>query len=61
MDNKKRLILECGAAAAKARATATGSLTSIVTTHQHWDHHRALPAVVEDVVRGALDLDVIEI
>ena len=22
-------------------------LTSVVTTHQHWDHHRALPEVVE--------------
>ncbi len=22
-------------------------LTRVVTTHQHWDHHRALPEVVE--------------
>src|SRR5690625_3198537 len=24
-----------------------GDLVGIVTTHQHWDHHRALPALVE--------------
>ncbi|KQW52805.1 Zn-dependent hydrolase [Nocardioides sp. Root1257] len=34
-------------------------LTSVVTTHQHWDHHRALAAVVEatgaDVLVGAPD------
>jgi glyoxylase-like metal-dependent hydrolase (beta-lactamase superfamily II) len=24
-----------------------GRLTTVVTTHQHWDHHRALPQVVE--------------
>jgi len=26
---------------------ADGSLATIVTTHQHWDHHRALKAVTE--------------
>ncbi len=34
-------------------------LTAVVTTHQHWDHHRALAAVVEatgaEVVAGAPD------
>jgi glyoxylase-like metal-dependent hydrolase (beta-lactamase superfamily II) len=34
-------------------------LTTVVTTHQHWDHHRALAAVVEatgaSVVAGAPD------
>lgn len=40
------------------------SLTSIVTTHQHWDHHRALAAVKEAhpeaiVVAGAPDADAI--
>ena len=29
-----------------------GGLTTIVTTHQHWDHHRALAAVVEAAHRG---------
>src|SRR5689334_23524572 len=27
-------------------AHAGGDLRTVVTTHQHWDHHRALPAVV---------------
>lgn len=34
-------------------------LTSVITTHQHWDHHRALAAVVDstgaDVVAGEPD------
>ena len=41
------------------------SLTSIVTTHQHWDHHRALAAVKAAhpdaiVVAGTPDADAIE-
>ena len=41
------------------------SLLSIVTTHQHWDHHRALAAVKAAhpdalVVAGAPDADAIE-
>ncbi|WP_341928259.1 MBL fold metallo-hydrolase [Nocardioides psychrotolerans] len=36
-----------------------GGLTTVVTTHQHWDHHRALDAVVTatgaDVVAGTPD------
>lgn len=40
------------------------SLTSIVTTHQHWDHHRGLAAVkaahpAATVVAGAPDADAI--
>ena len=38
-------------------------LSSVVTTHQHWDHHRALSAVVEatsaEVVAGVEDADAI--
>jgi glyoxylase-like metal-dependent hydrolase (beta-lactamase superfamily II) len=38
-------------------------LTHVVTTHQHWDHHRALPAVVAatgaEVVAGAPDAEAI--
>jgi glyoxylase-like metal-dependent hydrolase (beta-lactamase superfamily II) len=38
-------------------------LTTVVTTHQHWDHHRALAEVVAatgaDVVAGAPDADAI--
>jgi glyoxylase-like metal-dependent hydrolase (beta-lactamase superfamily II) len=41
------------------------SLTSVVTTHQHWDHHRALAAVTAahpgaSVVAGTPDADAIE-
>ena len=41
------------------------SLTSIVTTHQHWDHHRALAALKAahpgaTVVAGTPDADAIE-
>ncbi len=36
-------------------------LTTVVTTHQHWDHHRALAEVVAatgaEVVAGAPDAD----
>ena len=38
-------------------------LTAVVTTHQHWDHHRALAAVVDAtgaaVLAGAPDADAI--
>ena len=38
-------------------------LTTVVTTHQHWDHHRALSAVVDatgaEVVAGEPDADAI--
>ena len=37
----------------------SGGLTTVVTTHQHWDHHRALAEVVREtgavVVAGAPD------
>ena len=40
-----------------------GGLTAVVTTHQHWDHHRALAAVARatgaEVVAGAPDADAI--
>jgi len=40
-----------------------GGLSTVVTTHQHWDHHRALAAVVEAtgarVVAGEPDADAI--
>ncbi len=41
----------------------TDGLTAVVTTHQHWDHHRALAAVVEAtgaaVLAGAPDAEAI--
>ena len=40
-----------------------GGLTTVVTTHQHWDHHRALAAVVAatgaEVVVGTPDAEAI--
>ena len=40
-----------------------GGLTTVVTTHQHWDHHRALSEVVSatgaSTVAGAPDADAI--
>jgi glyoxylase-like metal-dependent hydrolase (beta-lactamase superfamily II) len=40
-----------------------GGLTAVVTTHQHWDHHRALPQVVAatgaEVVAGTPDAEAI--
>jgi glyoxylase-like metal-dependent hydrolase (beta-lactamase superfamily II) len=42
----------------------SGGLTTVVTTHQHWDHHRALAAVVAETgaatVAGAPDAAAIE-
>src|SRR5207249_2871169 len=39
-------------------------LTTVVTTHQHWDHHRALAEVVSvtgaETVAGTPDADAIE-
>ena len=41
------------------RLIGDAGLTHVVTTHQHWDHHRALPAVVSatraEVVAGEPD------
>src|SRR5689334_5305050 len=40
-----------------------GGATKVITTHQHWDHHRALRAVAEAtgavVVAGDADADAI--
>jgi glyoxylase-like metal-dependent hydrolase (beta-lactamase superfamily II) len=42
---------------------ADAGLAAVVTTHQHWDHHRALAEVVEatgaEVLAGAPDADAI--
>jgi glyoxylase-like metal-dependent hydrolase (beta-lactamase superfamily II) len=44
-------------------AEGTGPLETVVTTHQHWDHHRALAQVVEatgaTVIAGEPDADAI--
>ncbi len=43
----------------------TGRLDQVVTTHQHWDHHRALAALVEQTgartAAGALDADALPV
>jgi glyoxylase-like metal-dependent hydrolase (beta-lactamase superfamily II) len=40
-------------------------LSRVVTTHQHWDHHRALPAVVSETgartAAGRLDADALPV
>ena len=40
-------------------------LTRVVTTHQHWDHHRALPEVVRatgaETIAGAEDADALPV
>jgi len=46
---------------ALVRAHGDGELTAVLTTHQHWDHHRALPALVAatgaQVLAGLQDAD----
>jgi glyoxylase-like metal-dependent hydrolase (beta-lactamase superfamily II) len=43
------------------QVVGTDGLRRVVTTHRHWDHHRALPQVVEatgaETVAGAEDAD----
>lgn len=46
-------------------AEGSGTLAWVVTTHQHWDHHRALPQVVESTgattASGADDADALPV
>lgn len=46
-------------------AAGSGRLTAVVTTHQHWDHHRALAAVVAEfaprTAAGAADADALPV
>ncbi len=60
----EQLLVDAADDAARLRALVdegTGWLDAVVTTHQHWDHHRALADVVEHtgarVVAGADDAD----
>ncbi len=47
------------------RMVGSDGLTTVVTTHQHWDHHRALEAVVAatgaETVAGAADADALPV
>ncbi|MEE6272462.1 MBL fold metallo-hydrolase [Georgenia sp. MJ206] len=50
---------------AQARGEAGGARLTVVTTHSHWDHHRALPDVVAAtgalVLAGADDADALPV
>lgn len=50
-------------AAAILRLVGEGGLTTVVTTHQHWDHHRALAEIVSatgaETVAGRPDAEAI--
>ena len=56
-----RLLVDAADDAPRLLALCDGRLDAVVTTHGHWDHHRALPAVVEAagarVLVGADDAD----
>ncbi|GAA4825657.1 MBL fold metallo-hydrolase [Nocardioides caeni] len=59
-----RVLIDAADAAEELLALLTGTnLGSVITTHQHWDHHRALKAVAEAtsaaVVAGEPDADAI--
>ncbi len=45
------------------KSVGKSGLTTVITTHQHWDHHRALAEVVNatdaETVAGALDAEAI--
>ena len=47
------------------RVVGPDGLRRVVTTHQHWDHHRALPEVVDatgaETVAGAEDADALPV
>lgn len=45
-----QLLVDAAAEAERLRelvAAGSGRLTAVVTTHRHWDHHRALPDIVQ--------------
>ncbi len=61
-DTGDQLLVDAAAEAPRLLQTVgEGGLATVVTTHQHWDHHRALPDVVAatgaETVAGALDAD----
>ena len=58
-----KLLIDAADDATALVALTDGTLDTVVTTHQHWDHHRALAAVVEATgaatVAGTPDADAI--
>lgn len=64
----EQLLIDAAAEVDRLRelvSAGSGHLTSVVTTHQHWDHHRALAAIVETysprTAAGAPDADALPI
>ena len=66
VETDEAVLIDAAADAARLREVIGDvRLTSIVTTHQHWDHHRALAEIAADhpqahLVAGAPDADAIE-
>ena len=62
-DTGERLLVDAADEPATLLPLVGDGLATVVTTHQHWDHHRALAAVVEAtgaaVVAGEPDADAI--
>ncbi|WP_460852244.1 MBL fold metallo-hydrolase [Nocardioides montaniterrae] len=59
----EQLLIDAAAEAETLLPLVSDGLAAVVTTHQHWDHHRALAAVVEatgaTTYAGAPDADAI--
>jgi glyoxylase-like metal-dependent hydrolase (beta-lactamase superfamily II) len=59
----QQLLIDAADDAASLIDLSDGVIDTVVTTHQHWDHHRALADVVAvtrpQVLAGALDADAI--
>jgi glyoxylase-like metal-dependent hydrolase (beta-lactamase superfamily II) len=58
-----KVLIDAAADPAALLGLVEGSLSAVVTTHQHWDHHRALSEVVAEtgaeVYAGAADAEAI--
>ncbi|WP_428344339.1 MBL fold metallo-hydrolase [Nocardioides sp.] len=63
-DTGKKLLIDAADDPDTLLALSGTDLETVVTTHQHWDHHRALPAVVAATgaatVAGIPDAEAIE-
>jgi glyoxylase-like metal-dependent hydrolase (beta-lactamase superfamily II) len=62
LDTDEQVLIDAAAEAPRLlELIGDGGLTAVVTTHQHWDHHRALAEVVEatgaTVIAGEPDAD----
>jgi glyoxylase-like metal-dependent hydrolase (beta-lactamase superfamily II) len=64
LDTGEQVLIDAAADAPRLlELIGDGGLTAVVTTHQHWDHHRALAEVVQatgaTVIAGERDADAI--